>query len=50
MLKISALLIFILQSNYDTGDQGPVSISDKTYFCKISESLETTRFVFRIVW
>ena len=25
---------------------GPVSIPDKMYFCKISRSLEATRFVF----
>ena len=30
-------------------DQVPVSISDKTSYCKISQSLESTRFVFRIV-
>ena len=30
-------------------DLGPVSISDKTSYCKISQSLEATRFVFRIV-
>ena len=29
--------------------QGPVSISDKTSYCKISQSLEAARFVFRIV-
>ena len=28
---------------------GPVSISDKTSYCKISQSLKATRFVFRIV-
>ena len=28
---------------------GPVSISDKTSYCKISKSLEVARFVFRIV-
>ena len=31
-------------------DQGPVSISEKTSFRKISWSLEAARFVFRIVW
>ena len=30
-------------------DQGPVSISKKTYFRKISSSLEAARLVFRIV-
>ena len=29
--------------------QGPVSISDKASYCKISQSLEAARFVFRIV-
>ena len=28
---------------------GPVSISGKTSYCKISQSLEAARFVFRIV-
>ena len=30
-------------------DQGPVSISYKTSYCKISQSLEAARFMFRIV-
>ena len=30
--------------------QGPVSISDKTSYCKISQSLEAARYLFRIVW
>ena len=30
--------------------QGPISISDKLSYCKISQSLEAARFVFRIVW
>ena len=30
-------------------DQGPVSISDKTSYCKFSRSLEAARFVFKIV-
>ena len=29
---------------------GPVSISDKTSYCKISQSLEAMRFIFKIVW
>ena len=31
-----------------TRNQGPVPISDKTSYCKISQSLEAARFVFRI--
>ena len=30
--------------------QSPVSISDETSYCKISQSLEDTRFVWKIVW
>ena len=41
------------QMNYVTwlhaGHQGHVSVSDKTSYCKISWSLETARFVFKIV-
>ena len=36
--------------NLVSGYQGPVSISDKTSYCKISQSLEVARFVCRIVW
>ena len=31
------------------GCQGPASISDKMSYCKIAQSLEAARFVFRIV-
>ena len=37
-------------SNVICYHQGPISISDKTSYCKISQSLEATRFVFKIVW
>ena len=30
-------------------DQGPVSISDKTSYCKISQNLEAARFLFILV-
>ena len=33
----------------EIGVQGPVSISDKTSYCKISWSIEAARFVFRFV-
>ena len=29
--------------------QGPVSLSDKTFYCNISQSLEASRFVLRII-
>ena len=30
--------------------QGPISISDRTCYCKISQSLKDMKFMFRIVW
>ena len=47
-------LNLIKETTYDTwyviNHQGPVSISDKTSYRKISQSLEAARFVFRIIW
>ena len=45
----SMRLSSFLWGRHCISDQGPVSISEKTSFRKISSSLEAARFVFRIV-
>ena len=46
---ISTGVVSLCQEQTCCCEQGPVSISDKTSYCKILQNLEVARFVFRIV-